>query len=33
MWQVSDVWSSLREKATKSQESLGGKIKDFLDDL
>jgi ADP-ribosylation factor GTPase-activating protein 2/3 len=33
MWQVSDVWSSLREKATKSPESLGGKIKDFLDDL
>lgn len=33
MWQMSDAWSSLREKATKSQESIGGKIKDFLDDL
>jgi ADP-ribosylation factor GTPase-activating protein 2/3 len=33
MWQMSDAWSSLKEKATKSQESLGGKIKDFLDDL
>lgn len=33
MWQVSDAWTSIREKATKSQESLGGKIKDFLDDL
>ena len=32
-WKIADAWGSLKEKAGKSQESLGGKIKDFLDDL
>lgn len=33
LWQIGDAWSSLKEKAQKSQESLGNKIKDYLDDL
>lgn len=33
MWQIGDAWASLKEKAARSQESIGGKIKDYLDDL
>lgn len=33
LWHVGDAISSLKEKATKKQETLGNKIKDFLDDL
>ena len=32
-WQIADAWGALKEKAGRSQESLGGKIKDFLDEL
>lgn len=33
LWQVSDAWSSLKEKAARKQESMGNKIKGFLDEL
>lgn len=32
-WQIADAWGALKEKAGRSQESFGGKIKDFLDEL
>lgn len=33
LWQIGDAWSTLKEKAQRSQESIGSKIKDYLDDL
>ncbi|EAN77356.1 ADP-ribosylation factor GTPase activating protein, putative [Trypanosoma brucei brucei TREU927] len=33
LWQVSEAWDSFREKASRSGERLGNKVKEFLDDL
>jgi len=33
LWQIGDAWSTFKEKAQRSQENIGNKIKDYLDDL
>ncbi|RNF13772.1 putative ADP-ribosylation factor GTPase activating protein [Trypanosoma conorhini] len=33
LWQVTEVWDSLKESATRSREEWGNKVRDFLDDL
>lgn len=33
LWQVSDAWHSLKEKANRTQETVGKSIKEYLDDM